>query len=543
MSQLMLIGIDAASLELILKWRDKLKFFNMLLEEGAYGYLRSTTPPLSPAAWTSIYTGKKPSKTKFYDWLKYPTNPCNKPRVRLASSFDLKEPTIWDIATVHGLKSAIINAPLTYPSTYLRGIMVSGVPAHLFSSYPITFPLKLRKELDVLVNGYEVMPKLDILRFFEYDLVKRLELVVEKRKKAVEYLYSRENWNFFMPVFFVLDTIQHYFWSYTDENHPLYKKDSLSKVVFYFYKKIDTILYDFIKKIDDCNLIVVSDHGAGPLYGYFLVNKYLASLGLLKTKKRSMLKLLATLVFSIIELDQMFFVYEIAKRTRIPLIDKLLDKPLIKQIVERFSFFPLMELMSGDFLSEIEWNDTLAFALGAVGGIFVSKNIPKEKRRKVKMLIEKALKNLRLPSGKKAKVELFEGYDSDNSPDFFYSIEDYKYLPIVHLSGWNNRIFEKPLFFTGWHRPLGVFFAYGPLFKKNVNGKIPVYSIYDVAPTVLYALGLPALSDMDGKPIFKIFSEDARRNLKLELKNSRQYKLARKMHLIKTKMALRNALR
>ena len=543
MPPLMLIGIDSASLDLILKWKDKLRFFRRLIEEGFYGYLRSTTPPLSPAAWTSIYTGKKPCKTKFYDWLKYIRCPCRRNHIRLRSSFDLREPTIWDIATAHRLKSAIINAPMTYPPTYINGVMVSGIPAHLYSGYPITYPVRLKEELDLLVDGYEVMPRLDIFRFFEYDLIKRLKNVVEKRGKVIEYLYEKGEWDFFMPVFFTLDTVQHYFWNYFDENHPLHKRDSLSDIIFYFYKKIDSILDKFFRKIGEANILVISDHGAGPLHGYFLINRFLASTGFLKTKKTSILKVLSTLIFTIVEMEEISFIYDIARRTRIPLVDKLIDKPLIKQIIERFSFFPLMELMSGDFLEDVEWSKTLAYALGAVGGIFLTRNIPDGRKEKIKELVKKALKNLKLPSGKKADVKFFDGYESDEAPDLYYSIEDFKYLPIVHLAGWNSRIWEKPMFFTGWHRPLGVFFAHGPLFKKLKNDKISVFDIYDIAPTVLYTLGLPILSDMDGKPIFEIFSEEAKRKLKTRVANSAKYRIARRIYLSKTRMFLKSYMR
>ncbi|RLE63838.1 MAG: hypothetical protein DRJ38_06605 [Thermoprotei archaeon] len=543
MPSLVLIGIDSASLDLILKWKDKLKFFKKMIEEGFYGYLHSTTPPLSPAAWTSIYTGKKPCKTKFYDWLKYVRCPCKESRVRLRSFFDLKEPTIWDIATVHGLRSAVINAPMTYPPAYINGAMISGIPAHLYSGYPITYPLELKKELDLLVDGYEVMPRLDIFRFFEYDLIKRLKNVVEKRGKVIEYMYEKEEWDFFMPVFFTLDTIQHYFWNYFDENHPLYRKDSLSDIIFYFYKKIDYILDKFSRKIGETNILVISDHGAGPLYGYFLVNRFLASAGFLKTKRTSILKMLSTLIFTMIEMEEMNFVYNVARMTRIPLVDKLIDKPLIRQIIERFSFFPLMELMSGDFLEDVEWSRTLAYALGAVGGIFLTRNIPLDKKEKVKELVKKALKNLKLPSGEKAKVEFFDSYEGDEAPDLYYSIEDFKYLPIVHLAGWNSRIWEKPMFFTGWHRPLGIFFAHGPMFKNNKDDKIPVFNIYDIAPTVLYALGLPILSDMDGKPIFKIFTDEAKRKLKARVASPSRYRIARRIYLAKTRIFLKESLK
>jgi len=53
------IGIDGATFKIIKPNLHKLPTFSKLVKQGASGFLKSTIPPLSPAAWTSIVTGTK----------------------------------------------------------------------------------------------------------------------------------------------------------------------------------------------------------------------------------------------------------------------------------------------------------------------------------------------------------------------------------------------------------------------------------------------------------------------------------------------------
>ena len=51
----------------------------------------------------------------------------------------------------------------------------------------------------------------------------------------------------------------------------------------------------------------------------------------------------------------------------------------------------------------------------------------------------------------------------------------------------------------------GIILAQGP--HVRCNARIEQAGIIDVAPTVLYALGMPIPSDMDGKPLTVLFEE------------------------------------
>jgi len=70
--KVIVIGLDGATWDLIKPWADegKLPTFKYLMENGAWGILESTIPPLSPSAWVSIYTGCKPSKHGIFGFVK-----------------------------------------------------------------------------------------------------------------------------------------------------------------------------------------------------------------------------------------------------------------------------------------------------------------------------------------------------------------------------------------------------------------------------------------------------------------------------------------
>jgi predicted AlkP superfamily phosphohydrolase/phosphomutase len=64
---------------------------------------------------------------------------------------------------------------------------------------------------------------------------------------------------------------------------------------------------------------------------------------------------------------------------------------------------------------------------------------------------------------------------------------------------------------SGSHRREGVFIICGPGVKKGQEA--PTAEIVDVAPTTLHLLGLPVPSDMDGRVIEAVFTQErARRN-------------------------------
>lgn len=111
--KLFFLGIDSATWNLIDSWidDDKLPGFTLLKKRGHTFNLHSTTPPLTPIAWTSLYTGKNPGNHGIFDF--YRIDDDGGMDINLASN--AKGKTIFEILSDNKLKTAVLNLPFTYP--------------------------------------------------------------------------------------------------------------------------------------------------------------------------------------------------------------------------------------------------------------------------------------------------------------------------------------------------------------------------------------------------------------------------------------------
>jgi predicted AlkP superfamily phosphohydrolase/phosphomutase len=138
-------------------------------------------------------------------------------------------------------------------------------------------------------------------------------------------------------------------------------------------------------------------------------------------------------------------------------------------------------------------------------------------------IIEKIL-SLRCPeSGKRIvgrvyrREELYQGPYLSKAPDLFIEWEEEAYIQRPGHTGkgeafiqiltdqeleWAETV-SRP---SGIHRREGIFLALG---GPVLAGKeLPTHSLVDVAPTVLYLLGVPVPTAMDGRAIVEMFDED-----------------------------------
>ena len=63
-ARLLVVGLDGATLDLIAPWAadGRLPALARLMRAGAWGPLRSTVPPATFPAWTSLVTGVNPGR-------------------------------------------------------------------------------------------------------------------------------------------------------------------------------------------------------------------------------------------------------------------------------------------------------------------------------------------------------------------------------------------------------------------------------------------------------------------------------------------------
>jgi predicted AlkP superfamily phosphohydrolase/phosphomutase len=103
------------------------------------------------------------------------------------------------------------------------------------------------------------------------------------------------------------------------------------------------------------------------------------------------------------------------------------------------------------------------------------------------------------------REELYHGERLETAPDLILVTQDY----YKGGSGVEELVSEVPLDIlsklSGVHRMDGIILAQGPHIRRNVT--VEGARIIDVAPTILYALGIPIPSDMDGVAMTQFFGE------------------------------------
>src|SRR6187401_3005263 len=96
------IGMDGAThaiLQPLIK-AGRLPTLARIQKEGAAGPLWSVTPPITPAAWSTFYTGKNPGKHGVYEFLYRKPNSYEKAPVNFRS---IRAKKWWEYANEAGL--------------------------------------------------------------------------------------------------------------------------------------------------------------------------------------------------------------------------------------------------------------------------------------------------------------------------------------------------------------------------------------------------------------------------------------------------------
>ncbi|HHT9151758.1 MAG TPA: alkaline phosphatase family protein, partial [Candidatus Wujingus californicus] len=463
--------------------------------------------PVTPPAWTSLVTGKNPGKHGIFDFYGYTTNGYERP---IINSQAIKAKTLWNILSEGGKSVGIINVPLTYPPEKVNGFLIPGMQYAFDVNKGFTYPKDLLSEIEERFGKYEVIYG-DERSLYTNELdhfILKWKEITRKRQKIILYLIEKYNIDFFMPVFYSIDPIQHHFWKFYDESHPQYDEKLAEKyknVIPEFYQIIDTYIGQILDKLDkNTTVFIVSDHGAGSHLGGFYVNKWLMKEKLLKVKKRYQPLLW-------VRWPHMFF--KVLKKFGYPAIAWTIPLFLYNQLKDR------VDPREGLKLSEIiNWKRTKVYSGNYTEqGIYINLKgrevhgtVEQSKYKQLRdYLIEKLLKIVDPKTGEilvdtvLKKEEVYKGPYLQFAPDLFIIMKDGK---ILIQKDMHNGIFHYNPHIGGTHRVDGIFLARGNL----VNGPLKLCNlkIVDLAPTILYLMGIEIPEDMDGRVLKEIIKDD-----------------------------------
>lgn len=498
------IGIDGGEWDVIdsLIDADELPNLQQLLEEGCRGPLESVTPPVSPPAWTSIQTGTNPGKHGIFDFNMF--EPSYERRSVNAS--DRRACPFWRPLNDHGVSTGLFKVPFTYPPSDVDGFLVSGFPTpNTVDDYAT--PVSIAEELGSPASLFEDW---SLQQDGDYDgFRENLVSVAERQTDVFLDLVGEYDTDFGMTVYDGSDRIQHFFWKHYDESHPRHTdaEAALAEAIPEYYRTLDESIGRILDAAaDDCNVLVISDHGFGPLTKDVYIDEVLDEHGYLTRESTANPQN---------ALDRMLSSVVSRAWTTIRRLDfdttvkRVLPETLLQQGRE----------IKNDENRDIVWEETEAFFTTLSGqaihlnleGRFENGTVSAAEYESLLESLKSDLLDLRDPQTGETLVrnvfrsdEVFEGEAVETGPDLIvethpqYTLKGGRSEDVVAPSTQNAH--DR----SGDHRTEGILVADGPAFRSE---SIPDATILDIAPTLLYLMGSPIPDAMDGDVLESLFTE------------------------------------
>ena len=281
----MIIGLDGAGWDVFDNHllQNHMPNLNRLKKKGCSGILRSTYPPITPAAWTTCITGCQPYTHGVVGFSDYSFEINS---LRISTSASCRVPTMWEQLSEQGYSVACINVPWTYPCRKVNGVMVAGygVPG---TDVEFTYPAEFGDELLAKVPDYKILADWQQAKEYSDDLLDKNICEIEKRFgqriKAARLAVEKVAPDIMMVQFQNTDLLQHFAYGFVDrrtrDKYPKHRDR-----IFKMFEKLDDSIGKLLKMVDPVgsNVIVVSDHGLCKRRGKIRPNVLLRKWGYLK---------------------------------------------------------------------------------------------------------------------------------------------------------------------------------------------------------------------------------------------------------------------
>lgn len=488
-SQALLIGLDGATFSILnpLMEEGVMPRLRELIASGAQAELSSVIPPLTPPAWTSLMTGRSPGNHGVFDFLRFEFRSGGR-QLRVLDSDDVACPMLGAMLAQKGMSANILNFPMTFPARGITGNVVPGwvpwrhlrlacYPKTLFerlsSALPDFSPKELAMDMSLEERALEGCHG-------EEDYENLIGLHIRRERQWFEvakYLMREDPAPFTAVLFDGVDKLQHFCWRFLDRRmfpeNPTPFEASVRKWCLQYFREVDNFIGEFVSMAGkNASVVIASDHGFGPTVEVFHLNEWLHRNGYLEWADSGSVE------------------------------QKHAETLGLGTMARRFY--------------EIDWNKTTAYCpTPSSNGIYITpptepgKGVPAERYESFRREIKDALLQFKDPvTGESpvtqiwTKEEAFGGTQMSSAPDLTLMLRDGGLVSILP-----SDVLLKPRRETaGAHRPDGVFIASGPGIRRGVL--LPALSILDIAPILLYTLGLPVPEELEGRIPKALFEQE-----------------------------------
>ena len=486
----LLVGLDGVNRDVLHPHlsAERMPALASIIERGAVSDLESQIPPWTPSAWPSIFTGVNPGKHGVFDFLSFEGYDW-----RLVDRSDVDAHALWELLDHHGMRSVVVNVPVTGPPVAFDGALV---PGYVAPEDPECHPPGLLDELRDELGDYRVYAPDEI---DDEDARSWYRRLVEMRGEAFRYLVDREDPDFGFVQFQQTDTVFH-------------ERPEDAETVAAVFEAVDEQLQLILDQCNPETVFVVSDHGIGPYDGYeFRVNEFLRDAGLVAattgeggmpswtelTRERDD-ESTPPITHRLLSVAARFGItsrrlYRIVSRLRLEdFVLRHVSTDAIRAANERVDF--------GSSTAYMRSRTELGVRLNVAGRDPEGTVSPAEYPSVRQDVIER-LRDVETPDGTPVfetvapREDYFEGPYVEDAVDVVTIPADWQHYLSASLRG--DR-FGEPT--EPWnHKPTGILVAAGDTLSRTPLLQQP--HIFDIAPTVLSALGVPPSERMDGRTL------------------------------------------
>jgi predicted AlkP superfamily phosphohydrolase/phosphomutase len=500
-NKVVVIGIDGGTFDIIrpLIQKGELPHLASLMATGSAAELMSTLPFVTPTAFSSIMTGVNPGKHSLFDFIyhshaSYDDGP-------LVNYTHIRTKTVWELLTDQEKCMILVTIPFTYPPPHVNGVVLCT--GNMTEGELRTSPPELAQEVVDYLGGYEARmirePNGVVTEELLDDALSYWHYQAEKSKQATLYLLRTRPWDLLMTVFVLTDRVQHYFWRYMDPTHPAYEPNSRVKyrqAIYDAYRKVDEAIGEILEAVPaESHVVVMSDHGFGPLHCVFSTNRWLQEQGLLHLRRQR-----SSWTVKTPSLERCM------ERIGLSTLSKRLPRSIgnirVPMIASRLT--PQGEA--------IDWTRTQAYATRWGISINLKSREPfgiVEPGPTYETLVEAIMQSLReIPDRYTADKPLFDLVA--RKEELYHGPYVGEAHDILMASSNTGVVLHKDPFLpevlrditpddlgNGDHRREGILIMRGPSIEQGAQLSRP--QLEDLAPTILYLMGLSIPDYMDGK--------------------------------------------
>jgi len=498
----LIIGLDGGTFSVLdpLIQAGHMPHLKKIMDCGVNCELLSTIPAVTALAWPTFMTGKNPGKHGVLGWQAPLNTDYDRPWI---SSHQIEGLKLWDVVAQSGLRSCVVNVPVTYPPAPLSGVMVTGLLTPGLD-VNFTYPPELKTALLEAIPEYKIdidvqhaQPRTTNAKSVHAFLDAAI-IVTQTRGKAMRWLLEREQPDLGMIVFELPDRLQHVLWRYVAQLpnlHAVQKSDQIIlEKLLDCYKVLDDEIGQLTGNLaEDVWLVFLSDHGFGPFHSNLYLNDWLAQNRWLSYADH--------------QIAWWEFLRWVGKKLK-----NILPSSVLQGAKRQLPLF-----------RTLDWARTQAYAgLPTENGIFLNLQnrepagiVAASDYELLRTNIIQALSEFRDPRNQNPifkriyrREELYSGPFLTHAPDIIFELHrGYRVSELTGKGSLVGDISQEP---WGIHEREGILLLRGPGIKVMPNRKSAY--IQDVTPTLLYALGIPVPDDVDGRVLQELFTQNFTRH-------------------------------